>query len=1704
MLTFNLRRILALVSLASFRKIAGKFPKRKRYSAFIAGVIIFQLIFSSFPISYAASSSTPANNSNDATISTENNASTSTIISNTTSPKTLSKSKVSTKVKKAGVQLSAGKAALYFEANKGQTDSQVKFLARAAGYNLYLTNDASMVLDLQKPVTTTTTTKPASPKTLPSQKITPTSRAGSVLKISFMGANNNPKERGVTPFASKTNYITGKDKNKWQNNIVSYASVQYKQVYKGIDLTYTSDDKGQLEFSFTVAPKTDPKTIALKIDGADKIDVSKNGTLTIQSGGLTIQHPVPVAYQMINGKRKTVAAQYTITGTNQIGFKVGPYSRALPLIIDPTVIYSSFISGSGNYNCAGDGPCTPIGDNADAFTIDSNSNIYVTGLATSPDFPTTTGAYQTTNPYYGNGDNGTPFVSKLSADGSTLLYSTYLATNALPMAIAVDSNGQAIVAGFTWGLDPRYPQYDYPTTAGAYQQTIANYDQYLDITAGFITKLSADGSSLVYSTLLSGDNGSMITSLALDTAGNVFVAGYAAYNFPITSNAFYQGIITADQASGSWSVPFISELDSTGSQLKYSSFLDANNVSLSNIVSNNNLILIGGTTQATDIPTTSNAYEATIDGTISSSFVLELNTNLTGSNSIVYGTYLFNNCTISDLATDNNGYIYITGSAGSNFPTTTTFTANAVSSGGFIAKLNPTLSGSSQLVYSAILPGTNGGSFIAADNNGNAYVTGSVNILGIVNNGTFPLTPDIYQPPFDVNGNYYIAMVNTTLTGTSALPYAARFNSFNGDVVGLVRDANGYIYVAGSANSFPASTGAYNSGNIGFGGVFALKFLINGGHLDGYNPSQLLDAAGDGQSALVNYVFTTPLAITVEDGQGDLLSGASVTFTAPDPTSNASGIFQDTNTNITTVYSDDNGVATAPNFVANSMTGSYTVIATVAGTSSQVTFSLNNQPDPPVKVYFTTGLSQSALLGNQSVLPFGVEVLDSNDNPLSNIGVQFTVEPANAANGIAEGFFASNNLTDIEYTNNDGSGAITAISSNFTAGNVEGTFKIKASLYGVDNSPYDEIYFTNIDSDVTGSVTSGNNQSAIIYNSFSKPFAVKITDAAGEGLPNLSVTFAAPASDPSGYFTDSHSTSYSAFDNGDGTYKLYTGSAFIAGSVVGKYANSVEWTATTTSGYVVASGDFGNIANTGVPNSISVIYGDNQSTEVNTAFATPLKVLVQDASGTVVQGAIINFSNNNGAGAIGSTSSYLTGPDGTASDTFTANTVAGNYSLQAQVSDSNQNTYLNVALFSLTNTSSDPTQIVAVAGTQQNANVNTSFAIPLQVKVTDTYGNSVPNVPVTYQIGHSIGLNGVNEGGYTGGDATGIFSGINSNNPTVIFITDANGYTQPPNFTANSNPGMYYVFTSIPLVVQNATFLLINNYASYSCGRPISGDGPPHCYSNVYWNSDPNYQLGATSTIDIVRMICGDGYGDYCQGDTVNNEIWLAKSDGSAWIEAGINTSKGKNSSNDLNFFFCVQTYGFYCNYDMYSSSYANNPNKAVIEIPNDYIGQKVTVSIYPEKNCQLDTPTEFYQPPKHIPPTVDGKMVGNYIVSFEVLNDLYKFCVYSDELGQSPPQLLILGQELDGCSQQVEGCFPIGNDPTWDTGYDNGLISHADVAHFTNNGYFTQAGGHGVQYQNKAPTEIFNSNPPYGLWFNGTAYPQFTNTGGDWITGGY
>ena len=612
---------------------------------------------------------------------------------------------------------------LLFEQNLGQTNSQVQYLARSGRYQFYLIHDGIVLKVAGK-------------------------ERDAVLQTTLRNANQNAAVVGVEQQPAQTNYLLG-SRGSWKTRIANFAAVKYEGVYPGIDLKYYSRQR-QLEYDFDVAAHADPSMISFNIEGADKITTAKDGSLVLKTAAGEVRWLKPVAYQESDNGRHAVSAAYRLQ-ENRISFKLGAYDSSRSLIIDPALAYGTFLDGSGfeRYN---------------SFLVDSAGFSYLVGETGSSDFPTTPGAYQK---YQTQNYSGEVFVSKLSQDGSYLVWSTIVGgtgpNNASwPDGFALDAHDDVYIVGETGDFTNNsngtqtFSVSTFPTSANAYNHAELATWRF------FLVKLNSSGSALDYSTFLSNEPNIIPYAVVVDSASNAYVTG--EYNeasgltspFPATAGA-YQSTYGGDNDA------FVMKFNAAATALDYATLVGGgdDDVSSQILVDSAGNATIDGYTYSPDYPITANGKRQTDEG----GFITTLNS---AGSALVYSTVL-NHVISTNVKRDSAGYYYVGGQAGTNLPTTATAfqkTFPATGSGihlGFLTEIDP----SGNLVYSSYIAGNpplkSEDTQIQLVSPNNVVVAGNRS-----GDAWFPVTDRTYEQ----DSCSFLATFNTRASGRASLVYS--------------------------------------------------------------------------------------------------------------------------------------------------------------------------------------------------------------------------------------------------------------------------------------------------------------------------------------------------------------------------------------------------------------------------------------------------------------------------------------------------------------------------------------------------------------------------------------------------------------------------------------------------------------------------------------------------------------------------------------------------------------------------------------------------------------------------------------------------------------------------------------------------------------------------------------------------------------------
>jgi hypothetical protein len=579
------------------------------------------------------------------------------------------------------------------------------------------------------------------------------------VEMTLEGAREEAPLVPEEPLPTVRSYIKGADPKQWLTGIRTYRQVRYRDVYPGIDLLVYGRGV-QIEYDFEVRPGADPSSIRLEFSGADVLALD-GGDLVLSTSGGEIRHERPFAYQAVDGTRKRVDSRYRLLDERTVGFETGAYDPTLKLVIDPVLVFSTYLGGSKE-------------ESIESIGVDSEGNVYVGGSSGSMDYP----ILNASQPDFAGGGSplGDVVVSKVDASGGLLAYSTFIGGSGTDVgrSIAVDAQGAVYVTGTTFSSD-------FPSTPGSYQPECSGQ-------CPFLVKLTPDGSGLAYGTFVGRSADGM--AVAIDSAGQAVITGRtASSSFPV-ANAFQSG------KQGDFD-GFVSKLNAAGSALVFSTYVGGtadDNLSgepdIATDLSGN--IYVTGATESTDFPIMNAAQSA--NGGADDVFL----TKFSAEGTLIYSTYIggAGDDHGRGVAADPFGNAYVTGETKStDFPTVQAF--QAAFGGGlgvgdaFLSKIGPN---GGALILSTYLGGPLGerGAGVAVDELGRPVVAG----LGA--NG-LPL-----KDAFREFGGQDAFVTKFSADGSS-LVYSLNLGGLGGDSATAVAALGTRVFVAGNSNksNFP-------------------------------------------------------------------------------------------------------------------------------------------------------------------------------------------------------------------------------------------------------------------------------------------------------------------------------------------------------------------------------------------------------------------------------------------------------------------------------------------------------------------------------------------------------------------------------------------------------------------------------------------------------------------------------------------------------------------------------------------------------------------------------------------------------------------------------------------------------------------------------------------------------------------------------------
>ncbi len=725
---------------------------------------------------------------------------------------------------------------LQFVENKGQWDKSIKFktdfkagalLLKPSGYKVVLHNKD----DLKTIANYFGGHADSAKKSIKSiQNAVLRSHA---YEVNFLNADTNAIAEPDKPLSIYNNYFIGNDSSKWRTGCRVFNGITYKNVYKNIDVRYYSDN-GNLKYDLIIKPGADVNKIALQFNGLDALLLNKYGNLTMKTSVGDVYQTIPSSYQLSKNNKTKVKASFRLVG-NTVHFKLGEYDKTSTLIIDPTEIFSTFVGSisddwgyTATYDNAGDFYAGGIAfdEGFDSKHVGGYDETFNGGDASE-----------------GNGVACDISLIKFNPTGNLALYATYLGGSGdeVPFSLVADNEGNLIVSGRTTSTDfpVTLPGFG---PGGGFDIVLSKLsaDGKTLLASRKFGGSGSDGVNIqpkyISEGILSlrrnyGDDAR--SEVMIDNSDNIYLASCTqSSDFPVTVNA------SKTKLSGGQDGVFL-KLSSDLSQVYTSTLLGGNGDDGAYVLdiskTTGNIYIAGGTTStdlaynATDAP--QGIAHSAYQGGDCDGFIAELSGN---GNALIKTCYIgtAGNDMIYGMKTDKYGYPYVTGTTTQSFPVyKSAFNANNYQAKGnqFITKLNPDLT---QVIYSANfgkgsgIPDISPTAFLV-DVCGNVYVSGwggrpNVAYYPTQNTTGLSITANALLKQTDGNDFYFFVLekdANSQLFGSF---YGNKDTpaSFGDHVDGGTSrfDRRGVIYEAMCANCdkigiFPTTTGSWSPGN---------------------------------------------------------------------------------------------------------------------------------------------------------------------------------------------------------------------------------------------------------------------------------------------------------------------------------------------------------------------------------------------------------------------------------------------------------------------------------------------------------------------------------------------------------------------------------------------------------------------------------------------------------------------------------------------------------------------------------------------------------------------------------------------------------------------------------------------------------------------------------------------------------------------------
>jgi PKD repeat protein len=677
-----------------------------------------------------------------------------------------------------------------FTVNSGQFhDSEVQYYAHlpTGGFAF---KTSGMLINIEVPIETEAPrrTLGTSPGDALSQGMFQELRYGRVsgctIELFFEGGND-VSPVGSDPFTGVYNYLNGDDPDTNAKGVQTYSRVVYEDLYDGIDLVYRLTPQG-LKYEFVIAPGADPSTISVRVEGHDDLYID-DGDLVIGTSVNEIRDSgLDVFYQ--DAAHEKVRASFDLQGPDRYGFLIEGRDADRTLVIDP-LVFSTFLA-------------TSEFEEGYSVAVDGDGNPVVAGITNDGSFPTTTGAYQETHSH-----DFDVFITKMDADGSTLIFSTFLgSTGGESVAdIFLDDSGNIYVGGYT-------SSGNFPTTTDAFQTTISGHSD------AFVSKLSPDGSRLLASTLLGGFWDDGVESVTADAAGNMYITGITASgDFPVTPGAA--------NTSGTGYNAFVCKVNSTATDLVYSTYLGGTgqDAAYAILLNDDGSVYVAGSTGSDDFPISANAYQKGRQTTMATAFVTRVASDGASFEASTFlGGTRYQEAIAVDM--DAEGEVHVVGYTNSNdFPVT-------------VGAFQTTIGSSDEDVFVTRMDGDltaiNTSTFIGGDTNDQALdggldPEGNVVICGYTQSTDYPTTTGAAQTAKGAFDDAFFTKLSWNYTHLEYSTYLGGVDLDWGHGVAASGTLHAYVTGETFSSTFPTTGGAFNTSFGGKRDAFLTKITLD-------------------------------------------------------------------------------------------------------------------------------------------------------------------------------------------------------------------------------------------------------------------------------------------------------------------------------------------------------------------------------------------------------------------------------------------------------------------------------------------------------------------------------------------------------------------------------------------------------------------------------------------------------------------------------------------------------------------------------------------------------------------------------------------------------------------------------------------------------------------------------------------------------------